>query len=305
MQTASVDAHEHEAAGSVEGTVSAIGVVGLGNMGRELATNLVRAGHQVVTHDTAGSGRNPDGAEFLDDVDAVAGRAPVVVLSLPDGNASASVAGAVLAAPDRRTAHVVDTSTVGVEASREIASLLASGGIGYVDAPVSGGAAGARARTLAVMVAGSPPDCDAVGHVLAGLSDRRFHIGDAPGMAQAVKLANNFLSATALAATSEAVRFATATGVDMATFLEVINASSGQSAASSDKFVHQVLDRRYASGFLNTLMTKDLGLYLQATGARRSPDDLARATAEVWTRFATAEPGVDFTRIYPFIAGDG
>ena len=88
-------------------------------------------------------------------------------------------------------------------------------------------------------------------------------------MAQAVKLANNFLSATALAATSEAVAMATSAGVTMATLLEVINASSGQSAASTDKFVNHVLTERYSSGFLNTLMAKDVDLYLQAARSRR------------------------------------
>ena len=79
--------------------------------------------------------------------------------------------------------------------------------------------------------------------MLAGLSDRRRRVGDRPGMAQALKLANNFLSATALAATSEAIAFGLSVGLDMATMLEVIDASSGQSAATSDKFPNHVADR--------------------------------------------------------------
>ena len=82
-----------------------------------------------------------------------------------------------------------------------------TGGVAYVDAPVSGGVAGARARTLAVMYAADDDACAHVEPVLAGLSDRRHRVGDRPGMAQAMKLANNFLSATTLAATSEAVAF--------------------------------------------------------------------------------------------------
>ena len=174
-------------------------------------------------------------------------------------------------------------------------------GSAYVDAPVSGGTAGARARTLAVMYAGTPDACLLAEPVLAGLSDRRIHVGDRPGLAQAMKLANNFLSATALAATSEAIAFGTSVGLDMATMLEVLNASSGQSAATSDKFVNHVLTGTYSSGFLNTLMAKDVRLYLDAAEAEGIRDDVAaETTVDVWTRFAAEQPRADFTRIYPF-----
>jgi 3-hydroxyisobutyrate dehydrogenase-like beta-hydroxyacid dehydrogenase len=133
--------------------------------------------------------------------------------------------------------------------------------------------------------------------VLEGLSDRRWRVGDQAGMGQALKLANNFLSATALAATSEAVAFGTSVGIDIGVMLEVLNASSGRSAASSDKFVDHVLTERYASGFLNSLMAKDLALYLDAVGD--GPAAVAQTTATIWDDFAAEEPGVDFTRIYP------
>jgi 3-hydroxyisobutyrate dehydrogenase len=273
-------------------------------MGHELATNLVARGHDVLTHDLAGPARNPDGATFVPDLAALATRATVVVLSLPDGDASEAVTLALARAPERAVTHVVDTSTVGPDAARAMAARLAAAGIGYVDAPVSGGAAGARARTLTVMVAGSPEHGAAVEDVLAGLSDRRVRIGDEPGMAQAVKLANNFLSATALAATSEAVAFATSAGVDMATVLDVLNASSGQSAATSDKFVNHVMTERYGSGFLNTLMAKDVALYVRAVQRQGSPVTVGQVTATIWSRFAAEEPGADFTRIYPFTKRD-
>lgn len=281
-----------------------IGFVGLGNMGSELARNLVVAGHAVATFDLAGPDRNPDGASFVDAIEDLASAASIVVLSLPDGRASEAVCRAILASPERRTTHVVDTSTVGPAASDAIASALAAAGVGYVDAPVSGGAAGARARTLVVMYAGNAADVEAVQPVLDGLSDRHFRIGDRPGMAQAMKLANNFLAATALAATSEAVAFATGAGIAMETVLEVLNVSSGQSAASRDKFVQQVLPGRYDSGFLNTLMHKDVDLYLRAATAAGSPVEVGEVTAAIWSRFAGELPDADFTRIYPFVAGE-
>jgi 3-hydroxyisobutyrate dehydrogenase len=184
-----------------------VGFVGLGNMGSVLAANLVASGHEVLTHDIAGPERSPDGTAFVGSIDEVARRADVVVLSLPEGAASEQVTRALVRVPDRWTTYVVDTSTIGVAAARAIDGLLAAASIGYVDAPVSGGVAGARARTLSVMYAGAEAACSAVEPVLSGLSDRRRRVGDRPGMAQALKLANNFLSAATLAATSEAVAF--------------------------------------------------------------------------------------------------
>jgi 3-hydroxyisobutyrate dehydrogenase len=279
------------------------GFVGLGNMGSVLAANLVASGHEVVTHDVAGNEHSPDGATFVSSLGDVARRAEAVVLSLPDGAVSEQVARAVVAAPDRRTTLVVDTSTIGVAAARAIDGLLAAASIGYVDAPVSGGVAGARARTLSVMYAGADSACTAAEPVLAGLSDRRRRVGDRPGMAQALKLANNFLSATTLAATSEAVAFGLSVGLDLAIMIEVLDASSGQSAATSDKFPAQVLTGRYAAGFTNSLMNKDLRLFLGEVEAQGAPSALGPITASVWERFAEAQPGADFTRIYPFLAG--
>lgn len=281
---------------------AAVGFVGLGDMGSVLAGNLVATGHDVTTHDIAGPGRNPGGAGFVDDLATLAQRCDTVVFSLPDGIVSAAVAEEIIATSDRTVRLVIDTSTIGLEASRNVARTLAGAGIGYVDAPVSGGAAGARARTLTVMYAGSAEACAAAEPVLAGLSDRRYKIGDDPGMAQALKLANNFLSATALAATSEAIAFGTSVGLDMATMLEVLNASSGQSSATSDKFVNHVLTGGFSSGFLNTLMAKDVRLYLDAAVGAGTPAVVAETTVDIWTRFAAEEPAADFTRIYPFTA---
>lgn len=278
-----------------------IGFVGLGNMGSALAANLVGAGLDVRTHDVAGPDRSPTGATFVADLADLARQARVVVLSLPNGAISTAVTHALADSAGRKVACVVDTSTVGLDASRSIATLLADQGIGYVDAPVSGGVDGARARTLTVMYAGSPEACATARPALEGLSDRRAHIGDEAGLAQAVKLANNFLSATALAATSEAVAFATSAGVDIDTVLTVLNASSGRSAASEDKFVNHVATGTYASGFANDLMAKDLRLYLEALTATGAPSTVGEMTLQIWQRFAEDRPGVDFTRIYEFV----
>ena len=278
-----------------------VGFVGLGHMGGALAVNLLERGFALVTYDAAGPSRTPAGATGVPGVTEVTQQSDVVVWSLPDGPACAEVARRMVAAPDRRATHVVDTSTIGVEAARRNAAALSEANMGYVDAPVSGGVAGARARTLAVMFAGSDEACARTEPVLAGLSDRRHRVGGRPGLGQALKLANNFLSATALAATSEAVAFGLSAGLDLATMLDVLNDSSGRNSATSDKFPNHVQTGRYASGFTNSLMAKDVRLYLEAVGERGGPSALGAVVAALWQRFAEAEPGTDFTRIFPFV----
>lgn len=280
-----------------------VGFIGLGNMGGALAENLVKAGHTVVAHDAVGADRNVAGATWADDVATVARQTDFIVFSLPDGRISELVARQVVAAEGRRVAGIVDTSTIGPAAASAIDGLLAEVGVDYIDAPVSGGVAGARARTLAVMYSGSDRACAAAQTVLEGLSDKRKRVGGRPGLAQAVKLANNFLSATALAATSEAVAFGVAAGVDMSVMLDVLNASSGHNTATSDKFPNHVVTGRYASGFSNSLMAKDVALYLQSVHEQAGPDAFGRLTEATWQAFAEQAPNVDFTRIYPYVTG--
>lgn len=284
-------------------STTTVGFIGLGNMGGELANNLVKHGLPVVAHDAAGPERVPEGAVAGTDVADVARQADVIVLSLPDGKVSEIVVREILGAPERRTTQIIDTSTTGVGAARRIEALLTEHGIGYVDAPVSGGTAGARARTLMVMYAGSDEACASIQPVLAGLSDRNRRVGDRPGMAQALKLANNFLSATALAATSEAIAFGLSVGLDLKTMLDVMSASSGANTATTDKFPNHVLTGTYSSGFANSLMSKDINLFLDSVHEQGTPAEVGELTAAIWARFAAAEPGVDFTRIFPFVEG--
>ena len=281
----------------------AVGFVGLGNMGGVLAANLVARGFSLVATDRRGPEVAPVGVTFVPSVADVARRAGIMVWSLPDGAASTAVAREVALTTDRRCTHVVDTSTVGLEVARSVERILGAAGVGFVDAAVSGGPAGARARTLALMYAADDAACAAVEPVLEGLTDRWLRVGDRAGLAQAMKLANNFLSATALVATSEAVAFGVSVGLDPATMIEVLDASSGRNTATNDKFPNHVLTGTYASGFSNSLMAKDLALYTSAVAVAGAPDELGSSTAAVWQRFAGAEPGVDFTRIFVFVEG--
>lgn len=282
-----------------------VGFIGLGNMGGALASNLAQAGYRVIAFDSAGPRTAPEGSINASRVSEVAQQAEVIVLSLPDGLASEEVCRQIATAEDRRATHVIDTSTIGEAAVGIVSKLLTHAGLGFVDAPVSGGVAGARARTLMVMYSGTNEAVLRAEPVLAGLSDRRRRVGDRPGMAQAMKLANNFLSATALAAASEAIAYGLSAGLDMATMLEVLETSSGQSAATSDKFRNHVQTGRFASGFTNTLMAKDVRLYLRDAEERGSAASIGRVTVVLWEQFAAEAPGADFTRIYPFVVESG
>ena len=168
----------------------------------------------------------------------------------------------------------VDLSTTGQAVAAEVAAALAERGITTLDAPVSGGVRGAVAGTLAVMVAGPAPELERVRPLLE-VFGRVFHVGEQAGLGQLMKLANNFLSATAIAATAEAVVLGVKGGLDPATMLEVINASTGRNTASEDKFPRQILTGRYAAGFTTGLLTKDLGLCAAAAEALGVPMPVA------------------------------
>jgi 3-hydroxyisobutyrate dehydrogenase len=280
-----------------------IGFVGLGNMGSALAANLADAGFRLVAYDvSAAPTAVPTGGELVDSVEDIARVASTVVLSLPTGAATADVCNQIMAVPpnDRITRQVIDTSTIGVLAAQEIAELIEVAGISYLDAPVSGGVNGARARTLMVMYAGPPLDAGTE-RVLAGLSDCRRRVGDRAGQAQALKLANNFLSASALVATSEAVDFGVSFGLDMGVMLDVFNESSGRNSATSDKFPKHVLTGTYAAGFTNSLMAKDLKLYLDQARSIDGAQPIGGLIERIWADFARTSPGADFTSIYPFL----
>jgi 3-hydroxyisobutyrate dehydrogenase-like beta-hydroxyacid dehydrogenase len=279
-----------------------IGFVGLGNMGRPMATNMVAAGHDLVVFDTAGTAeRAPGGATVAASVGDVAAVAETVILSLPDGTVVGAVGEEMIEVNERRVTAVVDTSTIGIEAAERVAGGLKRSEIEYVDAPVSGGTAGAAAATIAVMVAASEATYARLAPVLAGLSRNVFHVGTTPGQGQAMKLLNNFLSATAMSATSEAIAFGVTRGLDMGVMVDVLNASSGQNTATSDKFPNRIMPEAYDAGFTNTLLAKDVTLYLEALAEAGTADEVSKTVVGLIRRFAEVEPGADFTRLYPFV----
>jgi 3-hydroxyisobutyrate dehydrogenase-like beta-hydroxyacid dehydrogenase len=279
-----------------------IGFVGLGNMGRPMAANLARGHGALRVYDQAGTAsRAPDGFVVCDSVSDLSTQVDIVSMCLPDGRAGLSVAREILAAPHSRVRTVADHSTVGIAAAESLHQCFASGGVEYVDAPVSGGTAGAAKGTIAIMYAGSTGTLERLRPAFATMSQHVFHIGETPGQGQAIKLLNNFLSGVAMAATSEAVAFGVGRGVPMQTILDVLNVSTGRNTATSDKFPNRILTDTYDAGFTSTLLAKDLELYEQALATDGAANPVSASVVDLWRQFEASEGPSDFTRIYPFV----
>lgn len=281
------------------------GFIGLGDMGKPMATNIAAAGFALHVYDAAGTlSRAPTGAVACDDVAAVVERCDSVFLSVPDGPASYAVLQAIADVQSRQTHTVIDLSTTGVADARNNASYAKRFDIEYIDCPVSGGRAGATAGTITLIYAGSHQTLEAHREVLSAFSGNLFQVGEKAGQGQAMKLLNNFLSAVAMAATSEAIAYGLHEDLDMKTMLDVLNVSTGQNTATKDKFVNRILTGTYDAGFRTRLMRKDVGLYRQAIADANTPHRIADAVDAVWAAFENDMPDGDFTEIFKFIRRD-
>lgn len=284
----------------------AIGFIGLGNMGRPMTENLVKSGQDIIVHDAAGTAaRAPRGARLANSTAALAGRVDVIHLCVPDGRASEAIARDIRTAGNRQTRLVVDHSTIGTEAAERVHGLLASAGIEYVDAPVSGGVSGAVNATLAIMYSGSEGTFDRLRPTFEAMARNVFRVGSEPGQGQVMKVLNNFLSASAMAATAEAVAFGVKHGLDMRMILDVVNASSGRNTATSDKFPNRVVTGTYDAGFSSAQFVKDLRLYHDAAATIGAAGPISPAVSNVWQELDAHEPNADITRVYTFVESDG
>jgi 3-hydroxyisobutyrate dehydrogenase-like beta-hydroxyacid dehydrogenase len=160
---------------------------------------------------------------------------------------------------------------------------------------VSGGVAGAQKGTLAVMVSGPRAEFDTVFPVLETIGTPIF-VSEKPGAAQTMKLVNNMLAATALATTAEAVVMGVKAGLDAQTMIDVLNAGSGGTHASRDKFPRAVLPRTFDYGFATGLMVKDVRLYLEEAAALGLSTEITEAVGRVWESVLRDQgPESDFT----------
>ncbi|WP_459614858.1 NAD(P)-dependent oxidoreductase [Bordetella sp. 2513F-2] len=260
------------------------GFIGLGNMGGPMANRLLDAGHalHVMDRDAAAVRRVAGrGATAHATAREVGDAADVVFLSLPDGKVVEDVLSADQGlARAGRAKVVVDLSTIGPKAARRAFELLAQQGMDYVDAPVSGGTAGAERGTLAVMAACPPALYERLEPVL-GHFGKPFYLGREAGQAQVMKLANNLLSATAVAITSEAMALGVKAGLDPSTMIDVINAGSGRNSATVDKFPKAVLTGTFNVGFAARLAHKDVRLCLEEAEHHGVPMMVGSAVREL------------------------
>lgn len=274
-----------------------VAIVGLGNMGMAMLTRLRGQGVAVSAWDLDGAKRAAAVARGAVAPDTPGGVAdPVVLLSLPNAAATGAVLDAMLPVLPRG-AVVADTSTLEPMAAKEFAARCAAAGVDYLDAPVSGGPAGAAAGTLAMMVGGEAAALDRARPILDEVATRIVHVG-ASGAGQVAKLVNNLLVATHLVVAAEALRMGAMAGVAPETLLGVVNAATGRSAATEVNFPRWITTGAFDSGFTAGLMRKDVRLALglaDAVGARL--DATARAAAR-WEALADAVPdNAEFNRL--------
>jgi 3-hydroxyisobutyrate dehydrogenase-like beta-hydroxyacid dehydrogenase len=281
--------------------VGEIGFIGLGNMGFPMARRLIQANHDVIAFDTCSTALERVvalGAQAAASSQEVADRAETVMVSLPSPLASLEVAtGASGVIEGSRVKRYVDLSTVGSRTAVRIHNQLGERNIVAIDSPVSGGVSGAEKGSLAVMVSGPRDEFDVIRTALETLG-RPIYIGEKPGSAQTMKLANNILAANVLVATAEVVVMGVKSGLDPSVMIEVLNAGSGATSASRDKFPRAILPRTFDYGFATGLMVKDVRLYLDEAKALGVPIDVAEAIGRLWEAAARDQgPDSDFTTV--------
>lgn len=278
------------------------GFIGLGRMGGPMAANIAKSGAALAVFDRAGTAeRAPAGTKAAASVAEIAATSDAILLSLPAGPDVHAVLAEIVAATPRRAVDVIDLSTIGIAAAEEAARRAAAAGLGWLDAPVSGGRVGAIAATISVMCAGPRALVEKHRAALGAMAKNVFHVGERAGQGQALKLLNNFLSATATAATAEALLFGRAQGLELKTMLDVVNVSTGGSNASQGKYMRNVLPGTFDSGFGADQMAKDLALYREALAAAGTADTIGRDVAYLWEAAAAALGSGDHTRVFEFL----
>ena len=289
-----------------------VGLIGIGNMGGPMASNLLKAGWKVTVYDTdAAKVRSfaaEKGASGASSLAELAKNSDVVITMLPDGHIVRRVALGKSAGDDSlvkgfaKGAVIIDMSSSAPVGTRELGKDLAERGITLMDAPVSGGVKGAVAATMSIMIGGDKALADKYDDLLAAMG-KRFLVGTL-GSGHAAKVLNNYVSAAGLAAAAEAVLVAERFGIDPQTLINVINASTGRNNSTENKFAQFILNGKFNSGFALGLMAKDLTLAMEVAKACDVPAELGQATLELWKKAEQAVGGAaDHTEIARFVNG--
>ncbi len=295
---------------------SSIAFIGLGHMGGPMAANLVKAGFQVRAFDlmpAALEQARADGAHIAASAaDAVQG-AQVVVSMLP---ASRHVEGLYLGdngilACIEAGALIIDSSTIAPASARKVADAAGARGLAMIDAPVSGGTAGAAAGTLTFIVGGESEALERARPVLSAMGKNIFHMGGA-GAGQVAKLCNNMALGVIMAATGEAIALGVAHGLDATTLSQMMAVSTSRSWATEvcnpwpGVLPQAPASRAYEGGFGNDLMLKDLGLAAEAAVGVAASVPLGELARNLYAMNSQAGRGkLDFSSVVKLLTKQG
>lgn len=276
-----------------------IGFVGLGRMGGPMSRRLIDAGSTLCVYDSSAEAVEPvqaAGAAVGTSPEDVGNKADIIFVSLPTPDIVERVVLEGIARGSRRKI-IVDLSTSGPGMAGRVSRALAERGIDWIDAPVSGGIAGAKGGTLAVMASGPRAAFDQVESKLK-VFGKVFFVGEKAGLAQVAKLGNNLLAAAAMVISSEALAMGAKAGLDPKIMLDIINAGSGRNSATQDKFPRSVLPRTFDFGFATGLSYKDVRLCVDEAEALGVPMVVGAAVREILAiTNSKYGPTSDFTSI--------
>jgi 3-hydroxyisobutyrate dehydrogenase len=291
-----------------------IGFIGLGNMGLPMAENLIKMGHDVSGFDLSADACMRLAASGGTNTSSIADAckdASVVITMLPAGEQVREVYlgdGGVLTTAAPGTL-LIDSSTIDVETAREVAHAAQARGFGMVDAPVSGGVAGAQAATLTFMVGGPDDAFERARLVLDAMGRTIVHAGG-PGTGQAAKICNNMILGASMIVVSEAFLLAEKLGLDAQKLFDISSKSSGQCWSMTSycpvpgPVPTSPANRDYQAGFTAAMMLKDLKLAQAAARATRATTPLGAGAAAVYERFIESDGGsFDFSGIIRYLRG--
>jgi 3-hydroxyisobutyrate dehydrogenase len=294
-----------------------VGVVGVGHMGAPMAGHLLAAGLELRAFDASEEAMRAFVDRHASAVAAgslaeLAAWADAVLTMLPNGAIVRAVAlgdtaeGDSLAAgwAERAAAHeasgallLLDMSSSAPSGTRALGATLAERGVAMVDAPVSGGVRGAEAGTLAIMAGGEPADLDRCAPLFEAMGSTVVRTGGL-GSGHATKALNNYLSACAMLAATEAALVARRFGLDPRLVIEAVNHSTGRSSSTEEKFPRFVFGGDLNAGFALDLMLKDVATAVELAQETETPAPLAAATRELLTEARAALPaGSDYMQI--------
>ena len=270
------------------GDIKTVGFIGIGNMGRPMAANLVKGGYQVVLYDLDGKraqqAASEIGAKAASTLAELGRQVDAIVTMLPTGSAELM---SITIAPLGRFAASAPPSVSSRQArtslpvgTRQTHADLARRGLAFVDAPVSGGVPRATDGSLAIMIGGDKAAVELAKPVLGKMGTRLFDVGG-PGNGHAMKALNNFVAGTAFIAVSEALVVGEKFGLDPATMIDVMNVSTGKSFNTEHVAKQHVVSRQFASGFALGLLAKDVKIAADLASAIDVESPLTRLSSSL------------------------